>query len=190
MPYGNEVVLGFAPEEYPEVAKALGIELPFCITEDDSEERAEEEAAIWNQIKVTGSGDWLWDHGVRPLNERAIEAHHEALKLVGFTEITPVDRARVKALTPLGWREFCPFSFELFYDPHECDDEPEMTTFGVALSGRYCPTFLDWKDEHGTLYPVRFDQETDGFIAAARSCLVKRWPIFTRAHIAVVLKFY
>jgi hypothetical protein len=118
------------------------------------------------------------------------EAHLECIATLGRVLGETEDDRHVIAETPLGEREFARFTVELFYDWSEMNERPEDTTFGIALSGRYFPTFLDWKDPSGTLWPVRLDQATLHQIAIARAAIEKRLPIFADAHLAVIERHY
>ena len=58
-------------------------------------------------------------------------------------------------------REMVPFELECFAES-EFDEQPddETAAVGVAISGRYFPTFADYKDAHGTLSPMVFNDES------------------------------
>jgi hypothetical protein len=56
--------------------------------------------------------------------------------------------------TPFGLRRVSPFVLAFIYDPDEAGDDESMASLGVALSGRYTPTFLDIESAHGCLYNV------------------------------------
>lgn len=56
--------------------------------------------------------------------------------------------------TPFGLRRVSQFHLEYQYDPDEAGDDEDMASLGVALSGRYVPTFLDIESPHGALYSV------------------------------------
>ena len=177
MAYGNEVVLGWGLADFPKVGEALGIKLPKSADPDE-----------WEADEKTGDIVEIPEKHYK----RLAKAHRAALAGAGFT-VQRIDDQYGRYLltdTPLGTRCFRPFMFELFYDISEMDDTPETSTFGVGLSARYFPTFLDWKDEHGTLYPVRFDTEMDALIRVARHHIEAEFPIFSTATIAVVERHY
>ena len=178
MAYGNEVVLGWGLNEYAHVGAVLGVKLPRSAYPDEWKEDVETGEIVSIQAELDGRLD---------------AAHLAALAGAGFT-MSMASRPSIgrytRAQTPCGTRSFRPFVFELFYDVGEMDDTPETSTFGVALSGRYFPTFLDWKDEHGTLYPVRFDAEMNRLIQIARHHIEAEFPIFSTASIIVVGRHY
>lgn len=91
--------------------------------------------------------------------------------------------------TPLGVREFSTFDFELFYDVDEMGDTLDTAVFGVAVSGRYFPTFVDWKHEHGTLDPIVFDPKSNEW-DIARKMLVKAIPLLKKAQWIVKMCHY
>src|SRR5581483_4453491 len=86
------------------------------------------------------------------------QAHHAALLELGFTPPADINESYPRYETPAGEREFMPFRLEMFYDPGEMGDSAEDAVIGVAISGRYFPTFADWKDAHGCM-PMIFDAE-------------------------------
>jgi hypothetical protein len=176
MANGSEVVLGWGIADYARIREALGIRIP--LTDDE-----------WIALNEKGNEEYLATKATRRINKLLLEAHSECVGTLG--ELKGVDQERYSIVeTALGQRSFSPFKIELHYDPSEMGEEPEHTTFGVALSGRYFPTFLDWKDPSGALWPVRFDAELNGLIAVARTAIEKRIPIFSTAHIAVIEKHY
>jgi len=177
MAYGNEVVLGWGLSDYAAVAGALGLKLP-CSADPDEWIPDEEFGDI---VKIP-----------KGYFDRLRTAHIAALADAGFAvvDVAHSSMGYVVADTPCGRREFQPFVFTLFYDVSEMGDTPETSTFGVGLSARYRPTFLDWKGKSGTLYPVRFDPEMLRMIQIARQHIEKAFPIFATAMITVVERHY
>ncbi len=175
MANGSELVLGFAPPDYARVREALGIRIPLA---DDE----------WEACRDDGPEEYL-EKSAAKVQKLLREAHAECIATLGKVLGTSRDRYTVVE-TALGPREFSPFRVELHYDWSEMGEKPEHTTFGVSLSGRYFPTFVDWKDPHGTLWPVRFDKETLALVQVARDAIERRLPIFKDAHLAVIEKHY
>lgn len=176
MANGTEVVLGWGFADYARIREALGISIP--TTPDE-----------WDALNEKGNEEYLAGTSTKKINKLLEEAHQECVATLG--KVIGKDRDRCTLVeTTLGPRSFSPFRIELHYDPSEMDETPEVTTFGVSLSGRYLPTFLDWKDPSGCLWPVRFDAELNALIAVARTAIEKRIPIFATAHLAVIEKHY
>lgn len=174
MATGSEVVLGFSYEQYEKISKELDILLP--LTDDD-----------WHNVQ-----DSVMDSFVKH-QKTLLDIHKKCLETYGFKIFNKSSRKIKDFLiceTSEGKREFSPFNLELFYDPDEMGETLDVSTFGIALSGRYFPTFLDWRDAHGTLWPVRFNQELNDMIKIARNEIESKFPIFEEANICVIERFY
>lgn len=121
-------------------------------------------------------------------------AHEKALADMGFTVVGPSTKPHsadhVVAKTPLGMREFIPFSLGVNFDPDEMNEEPAQAVFGVAVSGRYYPRFVDWEDESGTIYPVVFDASLKKALKIAKTRIVEALPDFEKAHWIVKEQHY
>lgn len=170
---GMEVVLGFSPGRFAEVSGALGVFLP----------RSDEEF-----FEMHGRGTWEdvvrgTDVALRGLLE---DAHRATLLAAGFR---PSARGE-SWQTPAGERRLSPFSPQLFWDPSDTQEEPSAATFGVALSGRYSPVLLDWRDPSGALWPVRMDASFRLLCDLARREVSARVPVFASADLHVVLRHY
>ena len=74
------------------------------------------------------------------------------------------------------------FEFELSYDPYEIGDDENTMTFGIHMSGRYFPTFVDWQSEHGTLYNVNLEDAFE-MIKIAKEEIIKEFPQFVTSQI-------
>lgn len=135
MAYGIEVVLGFNYEQLSVFEGATGISMP----------RGDALRAAWSEQDIL-EGD-----RVVALNERLATAHRRACEKMGFTHKQTKGRHEIYG-TPLGVREMVPFTLEFFFDPGELGEEVEQSIVGVSISGRYFPTFLDWRSAHGTIW--------------------------------------
>jgi len=84
--------------------------------------------------------------------------------------------------TPKGDRELTGFNFSLEYDPDEMGDDENTITFGIHMSGRYFPTYVDWIDEHGTLYYIDLEDALN-MIKIAKKELIKEFPYVINAKV-------
>lgn len=93
--------------------------------------------------------------------------------------------------TPAGRRECSPFRLGMALYGEMGYDFPAVP-IGVALSGRYFPTFLDYRDESGTLPAplVVWTPEMAGMIDAAVRHIVSRVPWLGRGKTMVVEMHY
>lgn len=178
MAYGNEVWLAYVGEDkIRTVLASLGIKLP-GLTVD----------------REPGSWD-AFEDALRnlPYHQALRKAHLCALGLLGFM-VADVQRNASPSYTafdtPLGRREFAPFELEFSFDPDEMGEEPKHAILGVPLSGRYTPTFLDWKNVDGTLHPVVFDTEMIRNIRIAREEILVAAPFMKAAPIIVIERHY
>jgi len=81
-------------------------------------------------------------------------------------------------VTDKGQREFS--FFNLYWDKNY--DEPlEYSVIGISVSGRYNPTFVDYENEQGTLYPVILDAKTKKLMNLAKIYISENIPIFKKA---------
>ena len=171
MAYGTELVLGFEPAMFGRVCTALNVPVKF------SDEPTDAELSEFQYLKL------------ETIDEKFRAIHHQCCLDMGWTPLKK-KKPRFKNddypiyETSKGPREFAPFRLELFYDPGEMGEDPEHAILGVALSGRYFPTFLDWKDPHGGVQFV-FNTELNNGIAAARLRLIEGFEIFDESLIAI-----
>lgn len=166
MANGNEVVLGFRFHEYGSLNELSSLDLTTL------NERSEDEIrdALWTDFNL--------------FNDALKMAHIEMLKEAGFT-ILGERNGHIVAQTPMGVREFSPIHLYFYFDPYELGEEIEDSIIGIAISGRYVPTFLDWRSEHGTMWNITFDNELLDMAEIARAQIVKVLPQFQRAHIII-----
>lgn len=136
------------------------------------------------------SYDWETDVGKLP---SLVDAHKACLEAF-FSNVRPgSDFGTVnhfRADTPEGPRQFAFFWLELFYDPHEMGDTPEFAVFGVALSGRYWPTYLDWRSKHGCIEHVTLDKQTMAMIDKAKEEITKALPQAASFEVMFVERHY
>jgi len=168
MAYGSELILGFIGQE---AIKATGL---FMVD--------------WDRREVKFNHPVTLKHP-EIVNQRLEVAHQLALEDMGFKQITKKNGS-ISAITPLGEREFYPFKLELHFDPDEMGETEDSAVVGVAISGRYFPTFADWKDEHGSLYLIVFDREMKKCMEIAQKRISEELPIFANAVYIVKEKHY
>jgi hypothetical protein len=165
MAHGIELIFGFcysdSPELFSESVQELGLDL------DTSRESHEYLKPDEDKLKV---------------NLKLREIHLRCLKDMGFKVNKNSKNRYVNVETPLGEREFVPFDIELFLDPHEMGEDINCAVFGVSISGRYFPTFADWRSKHGTIYPLSFNEEVKKCMEIASKHIMEEFPIFKKAN--------
>lgn len=167
MAYGSELVLAFTADQFKMVEAVLNA----VINLDDQE-------IVYENVN-------------NDIDKILKTAHHDACVVAGWTvheddELYESD-SQVAVDTDVGRREMYPFVLEVFYDPHEIGDLPKHAKVGVAISGRYQPTFLDYQDENGTLMDVPIDLN---LVMIARDAIAAHLPIFKDAKLMIVEKHY
>jgi hypothetical protein len=68
-------------------------------------------------------------------------------------------------------------------------EEAEDAVIGVAISGRYVPTFADWESPHGTMAMI-FDKELQRVQEIAKKHIVGVLPCLAKAPWIVLEKHY
>jgi hypothetical protein len=117
-------------------------------------------------------------------------AQRRCLERAGFTDLRDTrDQNGVHARTPKGPREFQLFHWQYMIE-YEGGYDPEAARFGIALSSRYRPTFLDWESAHGTLDPVVLDTKLMELVTIARAELGAVSPLVNEMPLMVVQLFY
>lgn len=164
MAYDNELILGFRYVDYkPVCGVSANLENNLLVPEDRLE----------------------------AINTALGKAHENALKRAGFTKLSArPGRAYQAWQTPLGLREFAKFRLELFFDEGEMNETEDEAIVGVAVSGRYFPTFADWEDASGTLFPIVFDEKLNRLMSIAREEIESVLPEFNKAVWIVKLRHY
>lgn len=205
---GIEVVLGWKVKDFAEAAKAFGIELPvykdrqLLVPEEwrrtpfENEEpppEGEEEYVPCPDDEDYGErlDDFITEQ-TNKVASKVAEAHRELLTASGFEHLGFVDGDEHYPVykTPWGQRRFSTFTAEMFYDPTNMGHKPRDAVFGVALSSRYFPAFLDAESEHGTLDAVILDEDMLSRITLAKSILSKYFPGFSTTTTMVLHRFY
>ena len=136
----------------------------------------------------------LFDEGVlTPLTNLLEHPLQEAhLKLIR-EQLDPDARSRGEytiAKTSHGPRELSVFGLELWGDPYERGDRwPQDFCYGVPLSSRYFPTWIDW-EENGTDGTFRLNAETQRLIDVAREALLVPLPEIADAEVVSKVMFY
>ncbi len=177
MAEGIEVVLGWAYPDFVEASKVLEVKLP----------KSERD---WNAVRKKGTYTWLHDNGTFKLNDRVEWARKEMLLSAGYRILDHQDNGHLLCSTPWGERRFSKMVVELFYDWNNMHEKPEDTVFGVSLSGRYLPVFLDARSLHGAIYHFILNKDTQKMIAIAKRALSESVPGFKTAYPIVVQKHY
>ena len=145
--------------------------------------------AFLNANKLTYiEEDWDFEEGpdYDKLKAALTGAHRQALLKMGFKERGPLGPQLKNTMemltfeTPKGVREFAPISLDYLIDT-EADEEPEEYVLGIAISGRYYPTFADWEDRSGGLSPMVFDDELHRVMEIIKAEIVKVIPEFQDA---------
>lgn len=171
MAYGNEVMFGYRYHEFKELHSLMEVHFDeFDLEEDDD---------AYHDLCDLLEG--LFQRA----NEKIEELFPTILEEAGFKYLGKSTRSYYVAETPLGKREFSPIRLEFQFDPYELGERLQDSVIGFALSGRYVPTFLDWKDPSGTLWNITFDQEFLSLVDCAKKHLLKEFPMFENAHIIV-----
>lgn len=112
------------------------------------------------------------------------EAHILAIDRAGFTlDEKTREEGNLIASTPCGRREFKPFSLEMVYEPVELGHLPGDAMLGVAISGRYFPVFLDYKEPYGG---GAYIDCSDPLIQLAKDQITLKLPIFSSSRLLVV----
>lgn len=170
MAYGNEVILGFG---FPDFGSVLRREFRITLPSPQSNDW-EEQVRYWDCINCDPEEEH--DPAILKLQEKLEAAHTKACLAMGFTLAAKQGSSYPAYVTPLGLREMSPWRLASFYDPIELGDNPTTALFGVAISGRYFPTFLDWRDPHGTMTSICCDpKQKDWQIARKQIMAVLPW---------------
>lgn len=184
MAEGIEVLLGWSSQDFALAADRLGIRLPVIEAE-------------WDEAGEIGYDDWLfaterWDRdkkrmvgrsGEGPSAERLREplrlAHRKALTDLGYKFLRnrePEDGSGPEYETPWGIREFRVWNPGMHYDPSEQGEKRSQAVFGIQLSSRYRPIFLDAERAHGTLNSFALDWDFNDKVRKARVALAEFFP--------------
>jgi hypothetical protein len=171
MAYGAELVLGFKFQDFAKIAHLTSVDLQNYNFEDEYD------------TKEQVSNDFMQYFDALKI------AHLEALKTAGFPVVSEPG-SLLKAITEMGEREFVSFRLKWYFDPYEMDDSVEDGIVGIALTGRYRPTFLDWKNKHGTISGLSINQELLEMVEIARTEIVKVIPVFADAELIIKENHY
>lgn len=128
-----------------------GMEIWYAVTGDDARVAAnhlygqsfKDEAEFLESVS-----DLDDDPLLNQFNDKLDACYPEALRAIGLTPIGTSGNY-ITVDTPLGKRSMAGWNIAIQYDPAEMGDEHAV--LGIALSGRYYPTLLDWRDKNGTL---------------------------------------
>lgn len=166
MAYGVELVIGFNHEKWNLVRK-MKVKIPDLELSDD------------RNLTIP-----------KELYESISNAQRLAFEDMGFEFLRNSNGGWMIYTTPLGQREFTPWNLELYYDPHELGEKPEDAVIGVAISGRYFPTFLDWKNPNGTIDNQVVGPEPPKEIQIAHKRLIEAHSCFEKADWLIKMNHY
>lgn len=197
MATGNELFIGFhGLRDVTAALATLGVtEIEFEGL-DENDEEGLITARLADLADPDATDNWLnWDlqdfiqdHVSYSKTSTAVAmSYRKALEAAGFTVLPSrgSEDRHVLANTPQGKREFWAWAIELYRDL----DTREIF-LGISLSGRYNPTFCDWKNENGTLNPIIFNDELRGMVEIAERLLTAAWPHLENASLMVLSKEY
>lgn len=170
MATGNEVVLGFHSSRRKEILDILAEKYNVAYIE-----------RTYNAAYTSGSFIDLDD--TAKINKLLKLAWQDALRSANMVLQSDISKQHARVLTPAGIRDMIPFCLELLHD----DGDHENAILGVAVSGRYFPTFIDYQDKHGTLINVPLNLD---LMAIAKESIITHIPEFKSAEWFVVQIFY
>lgn len=195
MAYGNEIVLGFPYAKWPILEKELKLNIPRPRPGDPNGFEEYEEGFFADMSEIDGLREY-WENleaheiiekSLEPYQAILLKAWHVSCAEMGWK---PVEKKKAKKsrkddypvyITPAGEREFSPWQLQFSYDPGEMCETPDQAIIGVAISGRYFPTFLDWKDSSGGIWNFVFGPRPVQELEIARRNIIKALPVFENA---------
>jgi len=190
MAYGMELILGFIQPKWQIAEEGLGLQIRRPIPSDPDFGKFQASYRIGVSEEEQLSEFWLWcevddyddllvpNKRLTQINEALLKVHALCCQDMGFTF---ENTAKNLWDTPLGVRELYPFSLEFQFDPSEAEDFPYNAILGVSISGRYRPTFLDWREPHGTLHNQVVGPNPVPEMEFARKRLIQVFPVFEQA---------
>ena len=179
MALGNEVMLGWRVKDF---CKVFGIKMLTKHEWSEGEKSFEFKEAVETLLPKTAFDT----------------AHKNALVKSGIAKNLRkpseypfnADDRYVEGDTSKGKRTFALLSMEVAGDEIELGDRyPDDFIVGISISGRYVPTYLDWRDPNGTLDTVSLDEMAKE-IRIIRREIEKAEPRFKTAKFYVKMKFY
>ena len=173
MPSDNEVLLGWPLEEF---CKVFGLRMPTAKERTDFDGWEAFETSVANLIP----------------KDKLLKAQAKALvnSKIAKNLRKSAEQDYLDGDTSMGVRTFAPLRLEIFGDEVELGDEyPDTFLVGISISGRYFPTYLDWRDPNGTLTNICLE-EMQPEIQAIRGEIERLEPKFKTAKVYVKLKWY
>lgn len=185
MAYGIEVLLGWKFDRFEDVQRRLDFRLP--LTNED-----------WESAGDVGHDDWLLQNNperFKAVNEGLAKAHRLALEDLGYKFLRPTEDGYRAAIYEIDGseQEFHVWGVGMHYDHSEMDEMAHDAVFGIELSSRYKPIFLDHQSPHGTLDRFTVDAEFRRMIQIAHQALTVTFPFpggFSSAEVHVKLTHY
>jgi len=173
MAYGNEVILGFSLNQY---CKLIGKKIP-SINEFENDQYINDTSVLEKLLPQVSISNLL-------------QAQENALIKAGICKGGKWGDRYFNAKTPKGIREFAPLSLEIIGDTDEIGDEyPDDFVVGISISGRYFPTYLDWKDEHGTIETIGIN-DIGKLVSIIKDEIVKVIPMFKDSQLFIKMRHY
>jgi hypothetical protein len=185
MAFGTELILGWhGRQRVEDIVTRLGFTFKMV---DPSSPRFSPRADIQPESLLESINEKLervWPKAFEVFPEFAKDNPDRlALKKATMTIRTDYKRKGIAIFRgDKGLHEINPWGLFLSHDPDECGDTDEEMVFGISLTSRYFPTFLDWKDQHGgSGCLVLFNPDTIRAIEYARSVISEVIPEITEA---------
>ena len=178
MPSDNEIMLGWPLEEF---CKLFNLKMPTLKEREDEDVWEAFERAVANLI----AKDKLLLAQANALMKSKI-----AKNLRKPTEPPWNEGDYIEGDTSKGTRTFASLGIEIIGDESEIGDEyPCDFLVGIAISGRYVPTYLDWRDPCGTMNNISFEAMQPE-ILVIRKEIERLEPRFKTAKTHVKLRWY
>jgi hypothetical protein len=200
MAYGNEIVLGFTYDKWPILEKELKLNIPRPRPGDPNGFEEYEEGFFEDLSEIDGLREYWENFDVHEIVEKLLTPHQAVLlkaweiscEEMGWKLLEKAKKKKsfLPYMTPAGEREFSPWQLEFGYDPYNMEETPDQAIIGVAVSGRYFPTFLDWKDAHGGIWNFVFGPKPVQELEIARRNIIKAIPVFEAADWIIREKHY
>ena len=158
---GAEMVFGFPSWKYQNLQEQIGI-----IIND------------YDEIDMSNISS------LEEITEKSIQAHKNACEEMGFV-LQEIEQGYLIYQTPEGLRNLSPFSFEVHFEGE--DGCLESSVFGISITSRYFPTFVDWKFKHGGMGIFTFSAPE---IEIAKKHIINQFSFMKNAELMVICKHY
>jgi hypothetical protein len=176
MAYGNELILGFNSAKWPIAEKSLKFKMPKIAAADDVESADDD---VFADIAAAAI-----ESVAQVVDKKLFKAWKRACAAMGWKDLGTWGKPPVSGIkwqTPVGPREIIPWTFEFQLDQDEMGEKPSDAIIGVPVSGRYWPTFVDWRNQHGTVWNLVVGPKEPIEMGIARSYIIEAVPAFADA---------